>query len=122
MNPVLEFTATAGHPVACRCKYVNPLLNPVLLCRQTVFIYGANLSKNFLAGIQISLICFLYIPPSTSNCFKSGRSLTFESLKEECANCDKIEPVLLCSDFNARMSDAIDYIENDEMYCKSANN
>ncbi len=58
---------------------------------------------------------FSYIPPSTSNWFQSSRSLTFESLQEECANFDFMGRVLLCGDFNARTSDAIDYIDNDEI-------
>ena len=60
-------------------------------------------------------ICFLYIPPSTSNWFQSGRSLTFDSLQHECALYEKKGWILLFGDTNARTGDVNDFIENDEI-------
>ena len=39
---------------------------------------------------QDLIICFVYIPPSDSNLFKGGLSINFDSLREECAECEKI--------------------------------
>ena len=60
-------------------------------------------------------ICFLYIPPSTSNLLKSGQSLTFDSLQNECALYENLGWVLLLGDTNSRTGDLNDYIENDEI-------
>ena len=60
-------------------------------------------------------ICFLYIPPSTSNWFKSGESLTFDSLQEECSLYENKGWVLLFGDTNARTGNVNDFIENDEI-------
>ena len=79
------------------------------------FHLWCKLDKNFFGWDSDLFVCFLYIPPNTSNWFQSGRSFTYDALQVECACFEKLGWILLCGDMNARISDALDYIENDEI-------
>ena len=56
----------------------------------------------------------MYIPPSGSNWFKSGRSFNFDKLREEMAQYELIGNVILCDDFNGRIGLSSDSVESDE--------
>ena len=40
---------------------------------------GVDLTDHFFGWDQDIIICFLYIPPSDSNWFKSGKSFNFDN-------------------------------------------
>ena len=77
--------------------------------------YWCKIDKKAFGWNLDLFICFLYIPPSTSTLFRSGQSLSFDSLQAECAIYERNGWVLLCGDFNARTSVVHDFIENDEL-------
>ena len=61
------------------------------------------------------MICFIYIPPSSSTLLRTGQTLQFETLQSECAFYERNGWILLCSNFNARTNDVNDLVENDEL-------
>ena len=93
----------------------KPLLKSCSIVSADSFHVWCKLNKQNFGWAADLYICFLYIPPSTSNWFLSGRSLTFDSLQEECATYDEKGWVLLFGDLNARTGDLNDFIENDEI-------
>ena len=60
-------------------------------------------------------VCFVYIPPSDSIWFKSGRSLNFDILQDERANYDAKGLILILGDFNGRTGTLPDFIVNDSV-------
>ena len=71
------------------------------------------MTDHFFGWDQDIIICFLYIPPSDSNWFKSGKSFNFDKLREETAQYELMGNVILCGDFNGRIGLNSD-VENDE--------
>ena len=62
------------------------------------------------------IICFLYIPPSQSNWFKSGKSFNFDKLKQELAFYERQDSaIFIIGDNNARVVLENDFIVNDEI-------
>ena len=73
-----------------------------------------RLDRSLFEWDQNITICFLYIPPSDSNWFKSGKSFNFDKLREETAQYELMGNVILCGDFNGRIGLNSDFVENDE--------
>ena len=73
-----------------------------------------KLDKECCNSAEDLIICFAYIPPSDSTWFKSGLSLNFDVLREECAEYEKLGNCVILGDLNARTSDHLDFICNDE--------
>ena len=72
--------------------------------------------KSLHKGEEDILICILYIPPSDSNWFKSGKSFNFEKLKQEIAFYElQASSIFIIGDYNARVGSENDYIVNDEI-------
>ena len=62
------------------------------------------------------IICFLYIPSSESNWFKSGKSFNFDELKQELAFYERQDSaVFIIGDNNAWLGLENDFIVNDEI-------
>ena len=62
-----------------------------------------RLDRSFFGWDQDIIIYCLYIPPSDSNWFKSGKSFNFDKLREETAQYELMRNVILCGDFNGRI-------------------
>ena len=75
-----------------------------------------KLNKSLYKGEEDILICILYIPPSDSNWFKSGKSFNFEKLKQEIAFYElQASSIFIIGDYNAQVGTENDYIVNDEI-------
>ena len=74
---------------------------------------GVDLTDLFWWDQDI-IICFLYIPLSDSNWFKSGKSFNFDKLREETAQYELMRNLILCDNFNGRTGLNSDFVENDE--------
>ena len=62
------------------------------------------------------IICILYIPPSDSNWFNSGKSFNFDKLKQEIAFYEHhASSIFIFGDHNARVDTENDHNVNDEI-------
>ena len=75
-----------------------------------------KINKSLFKGEEDIIICILYIPPSCSNWFKSGKSFNFDKLKEEIALYEgQTSTVFIIGDYNVRVGTENDYIIKDEI-------
>ena len=93
----------------------NSISKYVSIAFSDSYHFWCKINKSGFGWEHDLFICFIYIPQSSSTLLRTGQSLSFETLQSECATYERKGWVLLCSDFNARMNDINDYIENDEL-------
>ncbi len=71
-----------------------------------------KLIKSFFGLEKDLYICNIYIPPKNSNFLKDGDSM-LEDIEKDIQQFSAMGNILMCGDFNARVSNECDYIEFD---------